>query len=239
MIIVETKIIYGWLGIKQNSIFCIWTWVSTYTYVLCMNPSPSRHQWPYENLYECWWTFPLETHIQIHTRLKTTMEAPGAGKVHPRSQVHKYPLAIPKEVFSWYEPNRLSVEVQKLQVCQLFQVCFHRLEWVNLSGLLGGTQNMNGLAQISEQAWKQTRTHHHLLHTSCIFTYLTSLLTILNSLKYPSWPCLHDDLLFSWQETRGRHSTFWSFPWLLNSHHSQFNCVCVCVCVCVCMRAHF
>lgn len=164
MITVETKIIYSWLGIKQNSIFCIWTWVSTYTYILCMNPSPSRHQWPYENLYECWWTFPLETHIQIHAGLKTTMEAPGAGKVHPRSQVHKYPLAIPKEVFSWYEPNRLNVEVQKLQVSQLFQVCFHMLEWVNLSGLLGGTQNMSGLAQVSEQAWKQMRTHHHLLH---------------------------------------------------------------------------
>ena len=77
------------------------------------------------------------------------------------------------------------------------------------------------------------QTHHHLLHTSCIFTYLTSLLTILNSLKYPSWPCLHDELLFNCQESRGRHFTFWNFPWLLNSHHSQFNCVCVCVCVCV------
>lgn len=164
MIIVETKIIYSWLRIKQNCIFCIWTWVSTYTYVLCMNPSPSRHQWPYENLYERWWIFPLETHIQIHTRLQTSVEVPGAGKVHPRSQVHKQPLAIPKEVFSWYEPICLNVEVQNLQVSQLFQVCFHRLEWVDLSGLLGWTQNVNGLAQVSKQAWKQMRTHHHLLH---------------------------------------------------------------------------
>lgn len=101
IIIVETKIIHSWLRIKQSCIFCIWTWVSTYTYVLCMNPSPSRHQWPYENLYERWWIFPLETHIQIHTRLQITVEAPGAGEVYPRSQVHKQPLAIPKEVFLW------------------------------------------------------------------------------------------------------------------------------------------